>query len=141
MAGPKLRAFRARALARGLTLVSAIGRRIPLPLGQALGRALGSFAHLVVRRERAKALRNIAIAFPDWDEAKRKETVRAMFRHFGISLFELVWFPNMTVAERDRRTIIEGAEPLLQLIDAGRGVVVFTAHCGNWEWMSYAVGL
>jgi KDO2-lipid IV(A) lauroyltransferase len=141
VAGPKLRAFRARALVRGLTIVSAIGRRIPLRIGQGLGRALGSFAYLVVRRERSKALKNIAIAFPEWDEARRRATVRAMFRHFGMSLFELVWFPNMDVAERDRRTIIEGAEPLLQLIDQGRGVVVFTAHCGNWEWMSYAVGL
>jgi KDO2-lipid IV(A) lauroyltransferase len=145
VAGRKLRAFsrarRARALARGLTVVSAIGRRIPLAVGQKLGRALGSFAYAVVGREREKALRNLAIAFPDWDAAKRRATVKAMFRHFGMSLFELVWFPNMDVAERDRRTIIEGAEPLLKLIDEGRGVVVFTAHCGNWEWMSYSVGL
>lgn len=141
MAGRKLRAFRGRALARGLAVVSAIGRRIPLGVGQALGRALGAFAYVVVRRERAKALRNLAVAFPSWEEKKRLATVRAMFRHFGMSLFELVWFPNMDVAERDRRTVIEGAEPLLALIDAGRGVVVFTAHCGNWEWMSYAVGL
>lgn len=141
MAGPKLRAFRARALDRGLALVSALGRRIPLRLGQSLGRALGSFAFRVVRRERRKALANLTIAFPEWSDAQRRDTVRAMFRHFGMSLFELVWFPNMDVAERDRRTVIEGAEPLLALLDAGRGVVVFTAHCGNWEWMSYSVGL
>ena len=141
MAGPKLRAFRARAIGRGLTFVSAIGRRIPLRLGQACGRALGSFAWLVLRRERRKALANITIAFPDWDEAQRRATIKKMFRHFGMSLFELVWFPNMDVAERDRRTVIEGEKPLLELIDEGRGVVVFTAHCGNWEWMSYSVGL
>ena len=58
-----------------------------------------------------------------------------------MSLFEIAWMPNMDVALRDRLTVVEGMEPLLELMDAGRGVVVFTAHCGNWEWMSYSVGL
>ena len=141
MAGPKLRAFRERALYRALVVVAAIGRRIPLPLGRAFGRALGSLAYTVAIRERKKALKNIAIAFPEWDESKRRDTIKAMFRHLGMSVFELAWMPNMDVAVRDRLTDIEGAEPLLKLIDAGRGVVVFTAHCGTWEWMSYSVGL
>ena len=141
MAGPRLRAFRERALYRALVVVAAIGRRIPLPLGRAFGRALGTLAWHVARRERRKALANVAIAFPDWDEAKRRDTIRAMFRHLGMSVFEIAWMRNMDVATRDRLTVIEGAEPLLKLIDEGRGVVVFTAHCGNWEWMSYAVGL
>lgn len=128
-------------LYRALLAVSAIGRRIPLPLGRFLGRKLGSLAYLVAKRERRKALANLAIAFPEWPDAQRTETTRAMFRHLGTSLFEIAWMPNMDVATRDRLTVIEGAEPLLALIDAGRGVVVFTAHCGNWEWMSYAVGL
>jgi KDO2-lipid IV(A) lauroyltransferase len=141
VAGPRLRAFRERAIYRALVVISGIGRRIPLPLGRFFGRGLGRLAYHVARRERKKALANIAIAFPDWPEEKRVETVRAMFRHFGMSLFEIAWMPNMDVALRDRLTVVEGMEPLLELMDAGRGVVVFTAHCGNWEWMSYSVGL
>jgi KDO2-lipid IV(A) lauroyltransferase len=26
-------------------------------------------------------------------------------------------------------------------IDAGRGVIIFTAHCGNWEWLACGTGL
>lgn len=141
MAGPKQRAFRERALYRALVVLAAIGRRIPLQLGRVFGRALGSLAYAVAVRERRKALKHIAIAFPQWDDARRRDTIRKMFRHLGMSLFEIAWMPNMDVATRDRLTVIEGAEPLLRLIDQGRGVVVFTAHCGNWEWMSYAVGL
>ena len=128
-------------LYRALIAISALGRRVPLPLGQFLGRRLGTLAYVVARRERNKALAHIAVAFPEWSEEKRGATIRAMFRHFGMSLFEIAWMPNMDVQVRDRLTAIEGAEPMLKLIDAGRGVVVFTAHCGNWEWMSWAVGL
>jgi len=141
VAGPRLRAFRERAIYRALVVISAIGRRLPLRLGRFFGRRIGWLAFHVARRERKKAIANISIAFPEWSESQRVATIMAMFRHFGMSLFEIAWLPNMDVALRDRLTVVEGAEPLLELMDAGRGVVVFTAHCGNWEWMSYAVGL
>lgn len=140
MAGPKLRAFRTRAVYRALVVVSAIGRRIPLRIGQFLGRALGRLAWHVARRERRKALANFAIAFPDWPESKRRDAVRAMFRHLGMCVFEIAWLPNMTEALRAKTSIIEGFDRVLAHIDAGRGVIIFTAHCGNWEWLSYVTG-
>ncbi len=138
MAGPRLRAFRERALLRVLRLVSFIGRRIPLHTGQAIGRSLGSLAWMLARRDRRKALANIAIAFPDWPEARRRTVIRAMFRHLGTSLFELVWLPN--IDERNEHTRFEGLERVLGLVREGRSVVVFTGHCGNWEWLAYSVG-
>lgn len=126
---------------RALVMVSAIGRRLPLRLAQLLGRRLGSLGYLVARRERRKALANLALAFPEWDEARRMSTIRAMFRHLGISVFELAWLPNLDAASREKTTIIEGFEGVQRLIDSGRGVIIFTAHCGNWEWLSYVTGL
>jgi KDO2-lipid IV(A) lauroyltransferase len=140
VASPALRAFRARALYRLLLVVSAIGRRIPLPAARFLGRLVGRLAWHVARRERNKALAHIAIAFPEWSDAKRRDTIRAMFRHMGMSLFEIAWLPNLKQHAAET-TVFEGAEEVMALIDAGRGVVIFTAHCGNWEWLSCGTGL
>ncbi len=140
MAGPKLRAFRAALLYRALLFVTAIGRRLPLRLAQFLGRRLGTLAYSVARRERVKARRNLTIAFPEWSEAERERTVRAMFRHFGMSLFELTWLPNMNERLREKTTIVEGIDEILKVLDSRNGVVMFTAHCGNWEWLSYIMG-
>ncbi|HEX2059155.1 MAG TPA: lysophospholipid acyltransferase family protein [Thermoanaerobaculia bacterium] len=140
MASPKLRAFRERTLHRLLVFVSAIGRRIPLRTGQRLGSALGTLAWAVTPRERRKALAHLAIAFPDWPAAKRRATVRAMYRHLGMSVFELAWLPNMTPELREKTSIVEGMDRLLAVLDSGRGVIIFTAHCGNWEWLSYVCG-
>lgn len=138
MASPRLRAFRERALYRALVVVSAAGRRIPLRVAQFLGRRIGDLAWHVARGERRKALANIAIAFPEWSGAQCREAIRGMFRHLGMMVFELAWLPNLKL---DERSAFEGHERLLQIIDSGRGVVIFTAHCGNWEWLSYATGL
>jgi len=140
LASPKLRAFRDAVIYRGLAAITAIGRRIPLRTGQMFGRALGRFAWHVARRERRKALKNIGLAFPDWSETQRSETIRAMFRHFGMMLFELAWLPNLNERTRGETTDIEGIERILEVLDSGRGVIMFTAHCGNWEWLSYVMG-
>jgi Kdo2-lipid IVA lauroyltransferase/acyltransferase len=140
LASPKLRAFRARLLYRGLTVVTAIGRRVPLRLGQLFGRQLGRLAFHVARRERNKALRNLAIAFPEWTDAQRKQIIKAMFRHFGMSVFELAWLPNLNAQTREQTTIIDGIPRILEVLDSGRGVIMFTAHCGNWEWLSFLMG-
>lgn len=140
MARQALRAFRARVLYRLLLIVSAIGRRLPLPTGRFLGRQVGRLAFHVARRERNKALAHIAIAFPEWSDAQRRATIRAMFRHMGMSLFEIAWLPNLKQHAAET-TVFEGAEEVMAHIDAGRGVIIFTAHCGNWEWLSCGTGL
>jgi KDO2-lipid IV(A) lauroyltransferase len=141
LASPKLRAFRGKLLYRVLLVLGAVARRLSLPRARAIGRAMGRMAWYVVRPERKKALRNIAIAFPEWDDAQRRETIRAMFRHLGESLGELLWMPTMDLATRDQWNIITGIDPVLKLVDEGHGVILFTAHCGNWEWICYSVGM
>jgi KDO2-lipid IV(A) lauroyltransferase len=140
VAGPKLRAFRARVLYRVFAATTALARRIPLRTGRVLGRMLGTVGWHVLRRDRRKALAQLRIAFPDWDDAQRLRTIRAMFLHLGMCLFEIGWLPNLTAANRDETTTFEGIDRVMELIDAGHGMVVFTAHCGNWEWLSYATG-
>jgi KDO2-lipid IV(A) lauroyltransferase len=141
LASPKLRAFRGRILGAILRSVAAILRRIPLRIGRAFGRALGLLAFTALRRERARAMRNLAIAFPEWTDEQRLTTIRAMFRHLGMSVIEVLWLPNLDVPTRDRMNVAEGVEPVLRTMDAGRGVITFTAHCGNWEWLCSSVGL
>jgi Kdo2-lipid IVA lauroyltransferase/acyltransferase len=140
MSSPKLRAFRSRVLYRLLAGATAIGRRIPLRAGQFIGRQIGRLAFHVARRERNKALRNLAIAFPDWSGAQRRKTIKAMFRHLGMSVLELAWLPNLDTRRREETTVIDGIDEILKTLDFGRGVIMFTAHCGNWEWLSYVMG-
>ena len=139
MAVPTLRAFRNRILFRGILIISFIGRRIPLAAGRRLGRFLGDLAFRLARRHRRKSLENLAIAFPEWSAERRRETVRGMFRHLGMSLFEVVWLPNLTPKKFPKTTTWEGAEAVRDIIRDGNAIVLFTGHCGNWEWLAAAI--
>ncbi|MCU1231949.1 MAG: Lipid biosynthesis lauroyl acyltransferase [Acidobacteria bacterium] len=127
-------------LYRGLAMVTAVGRRLSLNAGRALGRFLGAIAWYVARRERLKALRHLAIAFPEQSDRERRALARRMFAHLGMTLLELTWIPNVNSINRGETTVVEGLDKVLEIIDAGRGVIIFTAHCGNWEWLSYITG-
>lgn len=139
MAEPKQKAFRHRLLGAVMRPLAAIGRRIPPPLGHFLGRSIGRLAWYVARRERRKALANVAIAFPEWPERERRRTIQAMFRHLGMSLFETLWLPNVDDALRAEMATMENVEALLRHLRAGRGVIAITGHCGNWEWVANIV--
>lgn len=128
-------------LFRAILLVSFIGRRVPLRVGRALGRFLGAVAWHVLRRERRKALTNLAVAFPEWSDAQRRETIRRMFAHLGMSLFEMMWLPNVTAANLAATTDVENVEPTREALAKHGGMIAITGHCGNWEWVAYTVGL
>lgn len=81
----------------------------------------------------------IAIAFPEWDEKQRRTTIRRMFQHFGMTLFEIVWLRKHDAATRERMTVREGFEPLQALRASGRGVIIVSGHCGNWEWAAHEI--
>jgi KDO2-lipid IV(A) lauroyltransferase len=134
----KLRAFRGRFLRRILDGVRAIVERLPLRAARFLGARIGALGWLVLWRERRRAMENLAAAFPDWPPERRRATIRAMFRHLGMTLMEVLWLPRNR-AEGEALTTIENIEPMLAHVRAGRGVIAFTAHCGNWEWLAWSV--
>lgn len=139
MAGPTLRAFRSRAIYRAILVISFIGRRVPLPVGRRLGRVIGELGWRFVRRHRRKALENIAIAFPEWPHERRRKTIHDMFLHLGASLFEIVWLPKLNENYLNKTTTYEGVDRVLEIARSGRPVVIFTGHCGNWEWLAAAI--
>lgn len=105
----------------------------------ACGRQLGSAAHVLVPRRRAIALANLRQAFggerPD-DELRA--LCHAHFRHLGTVFAEFLRLPSLTPAALLARFEIDGLEHVREARAAGRGLVLITAHVGNWEWLSAA---
>ncbi|HUP65499.1 MAG TPA: lysophospholipid acyltransferase family protein [Thermoanaerobaculia bacterium] len=135
-----IRALRRDVVHGGLVIASALGRNLPLPAGRRLGSMLGRLAWHVLLRERRKAIGNLTIAFPDSSDAERRRLAREMFRHLGMSVFEIGWLPNLKNGGLEKTTRFEGIEHLRSAVAQGRGVVLFSGHCGNWEWMAAAIG-
>jgi KDO2-lipid IV(A) lauroyltransferase len=102
-------------------------------LSERVGAALGSLAwRLGWRREVVES--QLARAFPDSDATWVQATARACFRHVGREWLTVPYVTRHGLEEVRRRVVVfDGREVLREAFDEGRGVVVVSAHFGNWE--------
>jgi len=126
--------------ARAASAVSALVRALPRAWVLALGRGLGRLLGDLDRRHVAIAADNLRRAFPEWDQPRFLRTARSVYAHFGQVLFDIVW-----MAGRSREEVLglvddEGREHVEAARTEGRGVVLVTAHIGNWELSGLAHG-
>ena len=122
----------------GLDMLAA-GFRLPGPrLAPWLGAGLGAVAAGVLRDRRAVALAQIGLALPELDAAGRERLWRRSLRHQGRNLAELA---QLAGSPGQRARLLSGVEVVgqahfdraLELAGPDRGLVVVTAHLGNWE--------
>lgn len=69
------------------------------------------------------------------------EIARKCFQHWGKSVIEVMRFPTLTREKVNRLVTVEGRRHLDEALTAGQGVVLLTAHFGNWELMGATLTL
>ncbi len=96
-------------------------------------RAFGAVARrlLPISPFAARARRNLADVWPTLEPAESRRIVAGMADNFGRVLAEYIRMPDVA-ARRDRRRAT-GVEHVLAAAEAGRGLVLVSAHFGNWE--------
>lgn len=112
-----------------------------LPEGVALGlgSALGWLAGSVLRIRRGVVDENLARAFPERDGAWRRRVAAASYRHLGRESVAIFRLAGTTPEAVRAATRVEGLPELEAVLAEGKGVVVVTAHLGNWEMGGAAV--
>lgn len=114
-------------------LLRLIGR-IPRPAAKRIGNALGEAAFWLDKRHRDITLKNLRFAFEqELDAAQRQSLARAVYRNLGQILFEVGWSLNVDWETLCRQITITGLENYQDACRRGKGVLVITAHMGNWE--------
>jgi KDO2-lipid IV(A) lauroyltransferase len=95
------------------------------------------FAYRVMPRYRKVARANLRKAYGDsWPEAEIERVARESFRNLGITLVEFfLRQPRITGEEIDREVRFVGQEHFEAAFARGKGVILVTAHYGNWEMM------
>ncbi len=84
---------------------------------------------------------NLRLAFPDWNDAQRKDAARKMVRNLGWMAAEFARLPRLTKENIEEVVILEGHENFLEGQRRGKGVLYLTGHIGAWELSSFAHAL
>ncbi len=112
------------------------GARMPLALSRFFGARLGTVALATMRSSSQRIRRHLEIAFPEVGHHEVRRLTLGCARHFGLMLAEVAWLHRARSSQVERLCRISGVEHLRSALDDGRGAMLTTAHCGNWELLN-----
>ena len=98
-----------------------------------MGNILGSIAYLLDARHRRIVKRNLKFANPEWPLDKINNISRKTFQNMGITVLEICQMTCFSKEDILQKVSIRGKENLLNTIKSPKGVIMISAHIGNWE--------
>jgi KDO2-lipid IV(A) lauroyltransferase len=94
---------------------------------------LGDIAYVLDIPHRRTMFQNLRFIYPDMSCDRVRELSRQVFRHFGISFLEIL---QMAFSSREQllgRVRTLGEEHYLAAVKKNQGLILISAHLGNWE--------
>ncbi len=116
-----------------LRTISRFLAMLPLRWALALGRCMGWVFGSVIRYHRREAEEALARSLPELSAEERRRVIRRMYANLGMNLVEILRLPHADEAYFDQYVTRENEEHLRKALAGGKGVLVLTAHMGNWD--------
>jgi Kdo2-lipid IVA lauroyltransferase/acyltransferase len=103
------------------------------------GHFLGRVAYRLAGKVRRDTLTHLKIAFPNLPRTEREKIAQLSFEHFGTALAECINIHRLPDFQAFMSLDAQARQLLDRLFSGGKGVVLVTGHCGNWELMARAI--
>lgn len=107
---------------------------LPLSLSYGLSGCIADISYLFYKKAVNNVKQNLSLVFPSLSEAELSGISRRMFRNYGRYLVDYGRFTNMKKTDVvDKIVHYDGKENLESALRMNKGVILLTAHLGNWE--------
>ena len=103
-------------------------------------RFLTKLLDIALPRLRRIAMRNLEIAYPEKAHVERVRIADGAFDSIARLIARFVRFPQMNRGNIEHWISYEGFENYNRAKQQGRGILIATAHLGNWELSAFAHG-
>lgn len=121
-----------------LRVYIAMAGLFPIKFNIAISKCILKLLYPLIKSRRRVAKKNLRIAFPDKSDAELNRLVYASFENLIITFTEIFNISNMSEKQIKEYVQFENGEMLQKLYDDGRGLILLSAHYGNWEFMAMA---
>jgi len=113
---------------------------LPRKLCLLMGAALGTLFFYADKKHRRLALSNLDRAFgPGLSRDLRRRIARDSFKRFGQVIADNLKWTHLGESRRGELLAVEGEENIRRALEQGKGVLLFSAHLGNWEIASSVI--
>ncbi|MBT3312767.1 MAG: lysophospholipid acyltransferase family protein [Desulfobacterales bacterium] len=95
---------------------------------------IGQLWFIIDRKHREITIDNMTRAFGrEKNQSEIHDLARKVFSNICLIIFEMGWFVRLNKKEIVKKIKIEGLSNLRAAYEKGKGVLIVTAHLGNWE--------
>lgn len=123
---------------KALKLVSKIVCSLSYSTILKVGAALGPIYGLVGKKQIRRGIKNIMVGL-EINEQEAHKMIDELVKNLGRSVMEIMYMPNLSKEFIKEHIEMRGMEHLDKALAEQHGVVILTAHVGNWEWMGAAL--
>jgi KDO2-lipid IV(A) lauroyltransferase len=114
---------------------------LPLKASYQVGYGVARLLNIVLPKLRRVAMRNLAMGLPELSTAEARRITDGVFRTVGRLLVAMARFPSIHRSNVGEWISYQGLEHYQAAKQKGRGILIATAHLGNWELSAFAHAL
>ena len=114
----------------------AIFKRLPFALVKYIGLMIAFIIQHIIRYRTKLVKENLRRAFPDYDEKQIKQITKDVYRNFSFLWTE--WLQSWRF-EKDfakENCVVENWDIVGEAMAQKKGMVMYTGHLGNFEWIA-----
>lgn len=113
---------------------------LPLWMSYWIARRIADLHFFLSHKSRRQVLKNLHWIYNGGPPVRMQEG-RGVFQNFGEYLVDFLRLSSIKREEFFRRVRVTGIEHIQNTLQKGKGLIVVTAHFGNWEWGGVALSL
>ncbi|MGA7720070.1 MAG: lysophospholipid acyltransferase family protein [Ignavibacteriaceae bacterium] len=99
-----------------------------------------TFFYLIPIRKKT-TIENLSNAFPEYSPNKIKQIAFRSYKSFAIALIEILFIPWMKREDIINSIKCSNINMVREKYNENKGMILLTAHFGNWEFMALSLGL
>lgn len=113
----------------------------PLKIAYSIAVFISDINYLFAKADKEAVGENLKVIFPQKSDSQIKQIQKNIFRNFAKYLTDFFRFSKMDLGYIEKYITIENKSYLDQALAKGKGVIVVSAHMGNWELGAVIVSL
>ncbi len=114
-------------------------RIIGLQLSRKFSSIIAFFFYYILPIRKKVVIDNLKHAFPDFTNEKIKDIAYSSYKSFCLTLAEILYMPWLTENQLVKIMVCENRDLIVKRFDEGNGVILLSAHLGNWEYLATSV--
>jgi len=122
-------------------IATALALAVPLKIGYKTASIISDIKYLFSRTERRELLENLKVVFPDRDIKVLKTHIRKIFKNFSLYLVDFFRLEKLSFEYISRHVQLVNLFHVDEALDRGKGVIILSAHIGNWEFGGVGMGM